>query len=94
VQIFTELHAGTSEEIFMALIFTPYHVETTPTSINYVYDITFSPDFAVLIFAATQPIREKRKNLHHAKISRYTVCVCIVTVVSRASTNSRVSIHV
>jgi hypothetical protein len=49
VQIFVELHVSLSEEIFM--VFVPSHIETTPTSIDCTYDITFSSDFAVLIFA-------------------------------------------
>jgi hypothetical protein len=38
------------------------------------YDITrFLCPFKILRFRGTQPIREKREILHHAKISHYTV---------------------
>ncbi|MCG8626082.1 MAG: hypothetical protein MJE68_29305, partial [Proteobacteria bacterium] len=51
---------GPSEETLMVLIFPPSHVETTPMSINCMYDVTFSPDFAVLIVVAHTLSAKKR----------------------------------
>jgi hypothetical protein len=47
-------------------------VETTPTSIDCMYEITFSP-IPRFLFSWHQPIHEKCERLQHGKIPRSTV---------------------
>jgi hypothetical protein len=76
VQNFAELHVSPSEENFVVLIFAPSpHRDHTHADRLHVWHHTFSPpiNFRGSYFRGTQPIREKREILHHAKISLYTV---------------------
>ncbi len=73
VQNFVEIHVNPSEEIFVDFTF---HVETTPTPINCMYDIIrFLRPFKISWFLLSrhQPIHEKREILHHMKISLYII---------------------
>ena len=66
VQIFAELLATALEKIFVLLIFAP-----SPHGDHTHIDRSAISRF---IFMGARPIRENREILHHAKISRYTVC--------------------
>ncbi len=69
-----------SEEIFAVVIFAFQCQETTPTTrlAGKYRCMGVSPSFNIRVDCSAL---EKRKNLHHAKISRYTVCVCTLYTV-------------
>ena len=75
VQIFAEMPSDPPEETFIFVELA--HQATPPTYMLMLTSPEFSPRFGSY-FRCSALVSENRENLHPSKISRYTVCACIV----------------